>query len=118
MAQTTAPPSRSARPDEVGLSVPNLPPLPAGASVPGRAAGAAPAPPTAAPAQPTPPTSTATAKKPATTAKPSPVPVAKSAGSWGAAIEGLAAYDPQRTCDATAKPGTIALRDFLLARYP
>src|SRR4051812_16274217 len=36
MAQTTAPPSRSARPDEVGFTIPNVPPLPVGASVPGR----------------------------------------------------------------------------------
>ena len=38
--------------------------------------------------------------------------------SFGADIEGYAAYEPQRTCDATAKPGTVALRNLLLNGNP
>jgi hypothetical protein len=36
----------------------------------------------------------------------------------GTEIEGFARYDGQATCDPTPKPGTVALRDLLLARYP
>jgi hypothetical protein len=36
----------------------------------------------------------------------------------GPSIEGYAAYEGQSTCDPTAKPGTVALRNLLLARYP
>ena len=36
----------------------------------------------------------------------------------GPEIEGFARYDAQTTCDPTPKPGTIALRDLLLSRYP
>jgi hypothetical protein len=35
----------------------------------------------------------------------------------GDAIEGFARYDGQSTCDPSPKPGTLALRDLLLARY-
>jgi hypothetical protein len=35
-----------------------------------------------------------------------------------ASIEGYASYEPQTTCDSTPKPGTLALRNLLLARYP
>jgi hypothetical protein len=38
--------------------------------------------------------------------------------TFAAGIEGLAAYEPQRTCDATAKPGTTALRNLLLRDNP
>jgi hypothetical protein len=44
-----------------------------------------------------------------------PVPsVALDGRAFTASIEGLAAYEPQRTCDGTAKPGTTALRNLLL----
>jgi hypothetical protein len=36
----------------------------------------------------------------------------------GPDIEGFARYEGQSTCDPTPKPGTLALRDVLLARYP
>jgi hypothetical protein len=36
----------------------------------------------------------------------------------GNEIEGYARYEGQSTCDPTPKPGTLALRDLLLARYP
>jgi hypothetical protein len=36
----------------------------------------------------------------------------------GPDIEGYALYDPQTTCDPTPKPGTVALRNLLLSRYP
>ncbi len=36
----------------------------------------------------------------------------------GTEIEGFARYEAQSTCDPTPKPGTVALRDLLLARYP
>jgi hypothetical protein len=35
-----------------------------------------------------------------------------------AAIEGYASYEPQTTCDPTAKPGVIAFRDLMLRTYP
>jgi hypothetical protein len=35
----------------------------------------------------------------------------------GPEIEGYARYDAQSTCDPSAKPGAIALRDLLLGRY-
>ena len=38
--------------------------------------------------------------------------------SFGSDIEGYAAYEPQRTCDASAKPGTVALRNLLLNGNP
>ncbi|MCU1375593.1 MAG: hypothetical protein JWO68_2879 [Actinomycetia bacterium] len=34
--------------------------------------------------------------------------------TFGAAVEGLAAYEPQRTCSSTAKVGTTAMRNLLL----
>ncbi|MCU1488515.1 MAG: hypothetical protein JWN67_5261 [Actinomycetia bacterium] len=44
-----------------------------------------------------------------------PVPsVALDGRTFTASIEGLAAYEPQRTCDGTSKPGTTALRNLLL----
>jgi hypothetical protein len=36
----------------------------------------------------------------------------------GPEIEGYARYEGQATCDPAAKPGTLALRNLLLARYP
>jgi hypothetical protein len=36
----------------------------------------------------------------------------------GPDIEGYARYEGQSTCDPTPKPGTIALRNLLLSRYP
>jgi len=36
----------------------------------------------------------------------------------GPDIEGYARYEPQTMCDPTPKPGTVALRNLLLARYP
>jgi hypothetical protein len=50
-----------------------------------------------------------------TPANTTPVPsVALDGRVFSAQIEGLAAYEPQRTCDSTAKPGTTALRNLLL----
>jgi hypothetical protein len=57
---------------------------------------------------------------------PDRAPVPKPAPSRGAIvgkgvgpdIEGYARYDPQTTCDPTPKPGTVALRNMLLSRYP
>jgi hypothetical protein len=37
---------------------------------------------------------------------------------FAAAIDGFASYDPQDTCDPTAKPGTASFKDFILATYP
>jgi MYXO-CTERM domain-containing protein len=36
---------------------------------------------------------------------------------FGPSIEGFAAYDPQDTCDPTAKPGAVSFRDFILGTY-
>jgi hypothetical protein len=36
----------------------------------------------------------------------------------GPEIEGYARYEGQSTCDPTPKPGTVALRNLLLSRYP
>jgi hypothetical protein len=36
----------------------------------------------------------------------------------GPEIEGYARYEGQTTCDPTPKPGTVALRNLLLSRYP
>ena len=36
----------------------------------------------------------------------------------GPEIEGYSRYEPQTTCDPTPKPGTVALRNLLLSRYP
>jgi hypothetical protein len=36
----------------------------------------------------------------------------------GSGIEGFARYEPQTTCDPSAKVGAIALRNLLLKRYP
>jgi hypothetical protein len=36
----------------------------------------------------------------------------------GPDIEGYARYEGQTTCDPTPKPGTVALRNLLLSRYP
>lgn len=56
---------------------------------------------------------------------PDPVPTPKSAPqggfaskATGAAIEGYARYEGQTSCSPGAKPGTLALRNLLLARYP
>jgi hypothetical protein len=50
---------------------------------------------------------------------PTPAPsVTLDGRAFGGAIEGLAAYEPQRTCDGTAKPGTLALRNLLLKDSP
>ena len=38
--------------------------------------------------------------------------------SFGSSIEALAAYDPQRTCDQTAKPGVVGYRDLILRTFP
>ena len=49
------------------------------------------------------------------------LPVASAAPAtpaFGAAIDAYAAYDDQDTCDPTAKPGALALRDLLEAAYP
>ena len=57
---------------------------------------------------------------------PSPEPPAPATGpivsldgrTFGAGIEDPPAYEPQRTCDATAKVGTVALKNLLLKTYP
>jgi hypothetical protein len=50
---------------------------------------------------------------------PTPAPsVTLDGRAFAGAIEGLAAYEPQRTCDGTAKPGTLALRNLLLKDSP
>ena len=53
---------------------------------------------------------------------PAPIPIDPTKPIVGlldsAAIEGYARYEGQSTCDPTAKPGTLALRNLLLARYP
>ena len=46
------------------------------------------------------------------------VDAAPAAPPFGPTIEAPATYDGQTTCDPTAKPGTIALRDLLEATYP
>lgn len=56
--------------------------------------------------------------KPTSTAAPASPGRAPTGGSTGSAIEGYAAYDPQRKCDPSAKPGTVALAQWLLERYP
>jgi len=38
--------------------------------------------------------------------------------TFAAAIEAPASYEPQRTCDPTAKVGTVALKNLLLKTYP
>jgi hypothetical protein len=52
---------------------------------------------------------------------PRPKPVKKgtpiNGALTGAAIEGYARYEGQSSCSPTAKPGTLALRNLLLARY-
>lgn len=62
------------------------------------------------------------ANKPDTRPKPAPnrVPLGTPfVGKYdGPEIEGYARYDGQSICDPSAKPGTLALRDVLLARYP
>lgn len=56
---------------------------------------------------------------PDTAPVPSPRPPTPLLGlAAGAAIEGYARYEGQTRCDPTAKKGTLALRDLLLARYP
>jgi hypothetical protein len=55
---------------------------------------------------------------------PRPKPAAKTSSksltgaAHGSAIEGYARYEGQTTCSPDAKPGTVALRNLLLARYP
>jgi hypothetical protein len=58
---------------------------------------------------------------PDTAARPAAVP--NPVTSWrgrarGRAIEGYPRYEGQRICSPSAKPGTVALRDLLLSRYP
>jgi hypothetical protein len=48
---------------------------------------------------------------------PKPVPVLAAPGTVTGPIEGYAAYEPQRTCDPTAKVGTRALAGALLRDY-
>jgi hypothetical protein len=55
-------------------------------------------------------------KAPAPKPAPAKGPIAGAAN--GPDIEGYARYEPQTTCDPTPKPGTVALRNVLLARYP
>jgi hypothetical protein len=38
-------------------------------------------------------------------------------GGWGAAIEPLAAYDPQQVCEPSPKPGVVGLRNLLLTSF-
>jgi len=38
--------------------------------------------------------------------------------AFGPAIDAYAAYDGQKTCDPTPKPGTVGFRDLVLATYP
>jgi hypothetical protein len=58
--------------------------------------------------------------EPAPPAPATPVPavLGLQGHDFGSRIEGLAAYEPQRTCDPTPKPGAVALRNTLLAAYP
>ena len=49
---------------------------------------------------------------------PDPAAAAPATPGFGPAIDPLASYVGQSTCDPTAKPGTIALRDLLEATYP
>lgn len=46
-----------------------------------------------------------------------PAAAAPTAPSFAPSIEALAAYDPQRTCSSTAKPGATALRSLVMAAY-
>jgi hypothetical protein len=50
--------------------------------------------------------------------KPKPVAGGLTGAPTGAGIEGYARYEGQSTCSPDAKPGTLALRNLLLARYP
>ncbi len=63
------------------------------------------------------PTPAAPAPAPAPAAPAAPVP----AVGWNTppadGIEPLAAYEPQRACEPTAKPGTLALRNLLTSTY-
>jgi hypothetical protein len=54
---------------------------------------------------------------PVVPAGPHPVPTLSAPGTLTGPIEGYAAYEPQRTCDPTAKPGTRALAGALLRDY-
>lgn len=38
--------------------------------------------------------------------------------NFAKAIDGFASYDAQDTCDPTAKPGAVSIRDFLIKTYP
>jgi hypothetical protein len=62
------------------------------------------------------------ANHPDTAPRPKPAPKkaasALTGAASGAAIEGFARYEGQSTCSPGAKPGTLALRNLLLARYP
>lgn len=49
---------------------------------------------------------------------PKPVPVLAAPGTVTGPIEGYAAYEPQRMCDASAKVGTKSLAGALLRDYP
>ncbi|MFC5241103.1 FG-GAP repeat domain-containing protein [Streptomyces atrovirens] len=46
-----------------------------------------------------------------------PASAAPSTPDFGPAIDAYASYDPQDTCDPTAKPGTLGLRDLLDEAY-
>jgi hypothetical protein len=54
-------------------------------------------------------TGTAVPASPASAAPPTPI--------FGAEIDGYAAYDPQKTCDPSPKPGVTGLRDILNSAY-
>lgn len=49
---------------------------------------------------------------------PKPIPVLAAPGTVTGPIEGYAAYEPQRTCDASPKVGTRSLAGALLRDYP
>jgi hypothetical protein len=44
--------------------------------------------------------------------------MAPTAPDFGPGIDPYAAYEPQRDCDPTAKPGVVDFRDLVLAAYP
>jgi hypothetical protein len=51
------------------------------------------------------------------TAVPATANVPRAPHRYSASIEGLAGYEPQRTCSPTAKPGTVAFANLLLRTY-
>lgn len=46
------------------------------------------------------------------------IAVPPKAPEFGPVIDAYAAYDPQNTCDPTAKPGVVGFRDIVLKAYP